>query len=399
VASRRRRVLIIVQNLPVPLDRRVWLECQTLVAAGYGVAVICPKGPGDPSYEQLDGVHLYKYSPPPLSTGLFAYLYEFVYCWLVTAWLALRVFLRHGFDAIQACNPPDTFFALALGFKLLGTRFVYDQHDLCPEVYLSRFARPSRLLLGGLHALERATYLTANHVITVNESYRAIALARGRRPPESVTVVRTGPDVRMRAGIPQPELKRGRAFLACYVGVMGPQDGVDLLLKAVHSFIFRLDRRDCQFTLIGFGDCYQDLRAMSHRLQLDDWVTFAGRIDGSKDSRLAAYLSTADIGLCPDPKNPLNDISTMNKTLEYMAFGLPVLAFDLKETRTSAGGAAHYVRDNDVEAFAEALATLLDAPERRAEMGRLGRERVENALAWDHQTSQYVSVYERLVGR
>ena len=138
---------------------------------------------------------------------------------------------------------------------------------------------------------------------------------------------------------------------------------------------------------------------MSHRLQLDDWVTFAGRIDGSKDSRLAAYLSTADIGLCPDPKNPLNDISTMNKTLEYMAFGLPVLAFDLKETRTSAGGAAHYVRDNDVEAFAEALATLLDAPERRAEMGRLGRERVENALAWDHQTSQYVSVYERLVGR
>jgi len=394
VASTRPRVLILVQNLPVPLDRRVWLECQTLLAAGYRVSVICPKGPGDPSYEVLQGAHIYKYSPPPAANGLLAYMYEFIYCWVVTAWLAIRVFAREGFDVIQACNPPDTFFAIAFPFKLLGKRFVYDQHDLCPEVYLSRFARPSPLLLAGLRFLEGATYRTADHVIAVNESYRHVALGRGRRRPDSVTVVRTGPDARhLRRGIPNPELKHGRTFLACYLGVMGPQDGLDLLLKAVDVFVHRLGRRDCHFALIGKGDCFEELRQMSSRLELSRWVTFTGRID---DEKLSGYLSTADLGLCPDPKNPLNDVSTMNKTMEYMAFGLPVVAFDLKETRVSADGAAVYAEANDVEAFARAIATLLDAPDRRAELGSIGRKRVEEVLAWDHQARAYLGVYGRL---
>jgi glycosyltransferase involved in cell wall biosynthesis len=375
------------------------LECLTLIA-GYRVFVICPKGPGDPSYQELEGVHLYKYSPPPPTTSVLAYLYEFVYCWLATAWLVIRVFRRHGFDVIQACNPPDTYFALALPFKLLGKRFVYDQHDLSPETYLSRFERPSRLLLAGLRALERATYLTADHVISVNESYRAVALGRGRRRADSVTVVRTGPNVRtLQPGRRRPDLKQGRAFLACYLGIMGPQDGIDLLLEAVHAFVYRLGRRDCQFALIGFGDSYQDLRKMSHKLELDEWVTFTGRIDGSNDPRLASYLLTADLGLSPDPKNPLNEISTMNKTIEYMAFGLPAVAFDLKETRVAADGAALFVEPNDVGAFARAIATLLDAPDRRAEMGNVGRKRVEKALDWDHQAGAYRRIYDQLVGR
>jgi glycosyltransferase involved in cell wall biosynthesis len=393
---RQRRVLIIVQNLPVPLDRRVWLECQALVASGVGVSVICPKGPDDPAYQELDGVRIYKYTPPPPAQGALGYLREFVYCWLATAALAIRVYLRDGFQVIQACNPPDTYFALALPFKPLGVRFVYDQHDLCPEVYRSRFGRRGGILLRALEWLERATFRTADHVISTNESYRRIALTRGHRRPDVITVVRSGPDAqRMRRAAPRPELKQDRPLLACYLGVMGPQDGVDLLLRAIAVLVHERGRRDCHVALLGFGDCLAELVLLAKELELEEHVSFPGRAD---NRMIEDYLSTADVGLSPDPKNPLNDVSTMNKTLEYMAYGLPVVAFDLTETRVSAGGAAVYARPNDVREYAAALDALLDDPERRAAMGRVGRRRIEEALAWEHQAVRYVEVYHRLLG-
>jgi glycosyltransferase involved in cell wall biosynthesis len=395
-ARRRRGVLIIVQNLPVPFDRRVWQQCQALVAAGYNVSVICPKGPGDPSYQQLDQVRIHKYAPPPPAAGALGFAWEFAYCWLRTAVLALRVLVRDGFGAIQACNPPDTYFALAWPFKLFRIRFVFDQHDLCPEVYLSRFGRPSRLLHGWLRTLEWLTYRAADHVISTNDSYREIALTRGDRPVDSVTIVRSSPDPRyLRPRQPRPELRSNRQFLCCYLGIMGPQDGVDSFLHAIDVLVHDLGRDDCHFALLGFGDCLEELRSLARRLRLDEWVTFTGRADRAL---LADYLSTADVGVSPDPKNPFNDLSTMNKTLEYMLFGLPVVAFDLKETRRSAQDAAVYVAPNDVPAFARAISRLLDEPERRAAMGRFGRARMHEALAWSHQAAAYVGVYDRLLG-
>ena len=294
---------------------------------------------------------------------------------------------------IQACNPPDTYWALALPFKLFGRRFVFDQHDLCPEVYESRFPDGSGLVRQALRLLERATYATSDHVIATNETYRETAIARGGVDPERVTVVRTGPDPDcLRRGAPVPRWRNGRRYLCAYLGVMGPQDGVDLALEAAGS-LFRSGRDDVHFVLMGKGDSFDDLVALAGELGIADHVTFTGRVP---DETVFEVLSTADVGLCPDPLSPLNDVSTMNKTMEYMSFELPVVAFDLKETRVSAGDAAVYVRPNDVEAYAGAIAELLDDPARRETMGKHGRSRVEDVLAWKHQSPVYVDVFRRL---
>jgi glycosyltransferase involved in cell wall biosynthesis len=389
-----RRVLIIVQNLPVPFDRRVWLECQALVGAGYTVAAICPKGKGDPAYQQIDGVHLYKYRPPPSGSGFAGFVVEFAYSFLVTLALSLRVFRRQGFDVIQACNPPDIFWVLALLYRPFGVRFVYDQHDLCPELYRSRFTGGSRLVHRVLLGLERATYWTADHVIVTNGSYRSTALSRGRVPEPRLTVVRTGPDPdALKRGPPRPAHRRGHTYLVAYLGVMGPQDGVDVVVRAAAHLKHVLHRDDIAFTLIGSGDCYDELLGLAAELGVTDTVHFTGR---APDALVAEILSTADLGLSPDPKSPLNDVSTMNKTMEYMAFGLPVVAFDLTETRVSAEDAAVYATPNDVISFAHSIARLLDEPGTRAEMGRCGRRRVEQVLAWPIQRPAYVDVYDRL---
>ena len=390
-----RRILIVVQNLPVPLDRRVWLECQALTAAGYGVSVICPKGPGDPSFEVLDGVRIHKYTPPPAAKGLLAYVYEFLYCWLRTAYLAIREYRQVGFDALQACNPPDTYFALAALFRPFGVRFVFDHHDLCPEIYAAKFGRTGGLVYRMLLRLERSTFQLADRVISTNDSYRQIALDRGGRAPGTVSVVRSGPDLRRLTRLPRaPELKNGATFLCAYVGIMGRQDGVDRLVDAARVVVHEMGRTDVHFALLGFGDCLEELRQQVVRDGLQEFVTFTGR---AGDDTLCRYLSTADLGLSPDPRSAFNDLSTMNKTIEYMAFGLPVVAFDLKETRVSAGGAAAYVADGDVAGFAKTIVELLDDPARRALMGRTGRERVVRELAWEHQAPQYVSVYDELL--
>jgi glycosyltransferase involved in cell wall biosynthesis len=394
--DRTPRVLIIVQNLSVPLDRRVWQESRALVAAGFGVSVICPKGPGEVAYEVLEGVHIHRYAPPPAAKGLLGYVGEFVYCWGRTAALSVRVARREPFDAIQACNPPDTYWALALPYKALGTRFVFDQHDLNPEVYASRFGRHRGPLYAALLALERVTYAVADHVISTNESYRDVALRRGRRHDDEVSVVRSGPDAeRMQRGAPVPSLRRGRKHLLVWLGIMGPQDGVDGVLHVMRSLVDR-GRDDVHLALLGFGDCLDELRALATDLDLDDHVTFTGRVG---PDQIRDYLSTASVGLSPDPMSPLNDVSTMNKTLEYMAHELPVVAFALKETQVSAGDAAIYVRSGDIDGYAAAVAELLDDSERRREMGRLGRRRIEDEFAWQHQAPRYVEVYRELLSR
>jgi glycosyltransferase involved in cell wall biosynthesis len=403
LAGRRRRaqrpgkrVLIIVQNESVPWDRRVWLEACALRDAGFRVSVVCPKGPGDPSFHEVEGILIWKYAPPRPTASHLSFAWEFVYCWARTLVLVLRSATSEGFDVIQACNPPDTYWALAAPFKLFGKRFVFDQHDLCPEVYASRFERPSPILGRMLLLLERATYAVADHVIATNESYRETAIGRGGVPPERVTVVRNGPEPdRFRRGPPVPDWRRGKRHLCAYLGMMGPQDGVDFAVRAAAA-IQRAGRDDVHFVFMGGGDSFEGLVALADELSVTDSVTFTGLVH---DGTIFEVLSTADIGLCPDPLNPLNDLSTMMKTMEYMAFGLPVVAFDLKETKVSAGPAAVYVRPNDVEEYAQAILQLLDDQQLMASMGKVGRERVENALGWNHQASTYVRVYESLTSR
>jgi glycosyltransferase involved in cell wall biosynthesis len=371
----------------------VWLEACALRDAGFRVSVVCPKGPGDPSFHELEGIRIWKYAPPPPTASQLSFAWEFAYCWARTLVLVLRNATKEGFDVIQACNPPDTYWALAAPFKLFGKRFVFDQHDLCPEVYESKFASPSRILRRMLLLLERATYAAADHVIATNESYRETAIARGGVSPDRVTVVRNGPDAaRFRRGSPVPDWRRGRRYLCAYLGMMGPQDGVDLAVRAAAA-VKRGGRDDVQFVFMGGGESYDGLVALADELDVGELVAFTGLVH---DETIFEVLSTADVGLCPDPLNPLNDASTMMKTMEYMAFDLPVVAFDLKETRVSAGPAAVYVPPNDVEEYARAILQLLDDPERRASMGKVGRERIENALAWEHQAPKYVDVYESL---
>jgi glycosyltransferase involved in cell wall biosynthesis len=392
------RILIIVQNLPVPFDRRVWLECQALVSAGYRVAVVCPKGSGDPAYQVIDSVELYKYRPYAPGGSKVSFIAEYAYSFLATMWGALKARRSGRFAVIQACNPPDIFWPLALAFRALeGTRFVFDHHDLCPELFQSRFPTGPRLPYKGLLALERRTHQAANHVISTNDSYREIAMTRGGKRADEVTVVRTGPDLRrLRPGEPDPELRRGHRYLVAYIGVMGPQDGVDIVVRAADIVVRKLGRDDIAFTLIGSGDCFDDLVALRDELGLAGHVEFTGR---APDELVMSIMSTADAGLSPDPKNPLNDVSTMNKTMEYMVFGLPVVAFDLRETRVSAGDAAVYVQPNDEQQYAEAIVALLDDEPRREVMGKLARERVEQELAWDHQESTYLGVYKRVLGQ
>ena len=390
------RILIIVQNLPVPFDRRVWLECRTLTGAGYQVAVVCPKAPGDPSYQVIDGVQIYKYRPYSPGGGAATYVAEYAYSFAATLLLSLKAARGGRFGAVQSCNPPDIFWPIGLLFKLWhGARFVFDHHDLCPETFESRFPDGPPLLYRGLRFLERCTMRSADHVISTNESYRRLVMNRDGVKPERVTVVRTGPDPdKMKAIDAVPARRRGREHLAAYIGVMGPQDGVDIVIKTAHYVVNTLQRTDISFTLIGSGDCFDELVGLRDELKLGDFVEFTGR---APDETVQEILSTADIGMSPDPRNPLNDVSTMNKTMEYMAFGLPVLAFDLRETRASAEDAGAYATPNDIEEMARLLVDLIDDEPRRKAMGDTGRRRIEDKLAWRHQEPHYLSVYNRLL--
>jgi len=392
------KILIIVQNLPVPFDRRVWLEATTLTAAGYGVSVISPKGKYgsfQSSHEILEGVYIYRYPAPPEASGILGYVIEFAYCWIMTAFLSLRVWVTRGFDVIHACNPPETYFLLALLYKLAGVRFVFDHHDLSPEMYVAKGGDPAGLLYRGLLWLERQTFRAADVIVTTNLSHKEIAMTRGDVDAERIFIVRSGPDFgRLQVLPPEPALKSGFPFLACYLGEMCPQDGVDYLLRAVKILVGELGRHDVKFVLVGGGPALAGLRELKSGLGLDQIVEFTGRVS---DHLLCRYLSTADICLDPDPYTEWADKSTMNKIMEYMAFGKPVVAFDLKENRYSAREAAVYATPNDVREFASLIAELLDDEQRRKKMGAYGSARVRSELAWSYSAPNLLAAYKTVL--
>lgn len=389
------RVLHLSENLTLPFDRRVWLELGALRSAGWEVSAICPTGDGGTApYEVLDGIHIWRYPAPPATSGFASYVREFLYCWLQTARLTLLVSARRGFDVLHTANPPDLFWAIALPFKALGVKFVFDHHDLCPELYLSRFGEhkagslPHRLL----GWLEKMQFRTADLVVSTNESYRQVALSRGGKRPEQVRVVRSGPS-RRRFGTlrePDPALKRGRPYLVAYLGVMAPQDGVDHLVRAAKVMVKDRGRADVAFTFIGAGDSFEDLRELVRELELDADCEFTGRIP---DSEVERILATADVCVSPDPKNPLNDVSTMNKVLEYMACAKPVVCYDLREHRYSAAEGALYARADDVADLAAQIERLLADPELRARMGAYNRERFLSQMAWEHNAGELLKAY------
>ncbi|MFD6366209.1 glycosyltransferase family 4 protein [Streptomyces roseolus] len=386
----RRRALILVENLSVPFDRRVWQECQTLRDAGWEVHVICPAG-GKRDTEReavIDGVRIHRYPLRAATGGPAGYLREYG----SALWHTVRLARKVGpVDVVHACNPPDLLFLPARWLKRRGARFVFDQHDLVPELYLSRFDRGKDLLYRAVCGLERMTYRAADVVLATNESYRDVAVRRGGRRAEDVFVVRSAPDTeRFRPVPPEPELKRGKPHLLCYLGVMGPQDGVDYALRALARLRDELGRTDWHAVFVGGGDTFDAMVELSRRLGLADRVEFTGRVP---DEDLVRYLSTADVCLSPDPRNPLNDVSTMNKVLEYMVMGRPIVSFDLREARVSAGDAALYAPANDESEFARLVALLLDDPEKRALMGKAGQERIGGPLAWRNSQRALLDAY------
>ncbi|MHC5907615.1 glycosyltransferase family 4 protein [Streptomyces sp. S6] len=385
-----RRALILVENLSVPFDRRVWQECTTLRDAGWEVHVICPRGTKRDTEAEavIDGVRIHRYPLKAATGGPSGYLREYG----SALWHTLRLARRVGpVDVVHACNPPDLLFLPALWLKRRGARFVFDQHDLVPELYLSRFGRGEDFLYRAVCALERMTYRAADVVLATNESYRDVAVRRGGKRPDDVFVVRSAPDAGRFHPVPaEAELKRGKPHLLCYLGVMGPQDGVDYALRALARLRDECGRSDWHAVFVGGGDTFDAMVELSGRLGLSGQVEFTGRIP---DADLARYLSTADVCLSPDPHNPLNDVSTMNKVLEYMVMGRPIVSFDLKEARVSAGEAALYAPANDESAFARLIVELLDDPDGRARMGKIGQGRVGGPLAWQHSQASLLAAY------
>jgi glycosyltransferase involved in cell wall biosynthesis len=398
------KALILVENLSVPFDRRVWQESTALRDAGWDVHVICPQGTkrDTESYVELDGVKIYRFPLRAAVGGPLGYLQEYTSALWHTWRLARRINRAGPVDVVHACNPPDLFYLVARRLKRRGARFIFDQHDLVPELYLSRFGRGEDFLYRAVCRLERSTYRAADIVIATNESYREAALTRGGMRPEEVFVVRSAPVVeRFHQVPPEPALKHGKPYLLCYLGVMGPQDGVDYALRSLVKLRDEVGRTDWHAVFVGGGDKFDDLVALSAELGLTDLVEFTGRIP---DADLLRYLSTADVCLSPDPLNPLNDVSTMNKVMEYMAMSRPIVSFELREARVSAGEAAVYAPPNDESEFAKRIAYLLDDPQERRRMGEIGHARVSGPLSWTHSRTALIAAYDaamesaRLVG-
>jgi glycosyltransferase involved in cell wall biosynthesis len=389
-----KRVLILVENLPSPFDRRVWQEACTLRDAGHVVSIICPTGEGcEKRFEAIHGIHIHRYPLPFEAAGAIGYALEYGVALAWTFALAWRVLLTRGFDVVHACNPPDLLFLVGRFFKLLGKKFVFDHHDLAPELYEAKFGRRDflhRLML----KLEYWTFRSADVSIATNESYRRVAIQRGRMPPERVFVVRSGPSLaRLKILPPDEAIKRGRRYLVGYVGVMGKQEGIDYLLKAARHIVLDSGRDDVHFALVGGGTSLEGMRTLARELGVADHVTFTGRVP---DSEMLAVLNTADVCVNPDVANELNDKSTMNKIVEYMALGKPIVQFDLTEGRRSARAASLYARGNDAVDLADKIVRLLDDPALRAEMGEYGRRRVENELEWRHEAPKLLAAYAAL---
>jgi glycosyltransferase involved in cell wall biosynthesis len=391
------RILIIVENLPVPFDRRVWMEATTLKRAGYQVSLISPTGKGCESlYEEINGIRIYRHRLPPERSSPLGYLREYSSA-LWSEWrLAHKVRKECGFDVIHACNPPDLIFLVALWFKFLhGTQFIFDHHDLSPELYESKF-KTRGFFYQLLRLAERLTYLSADTIITPNESYKEIAMVRGNKRPEQIHVVRSAPDLASFKRVPaNSTYRRGRRYLVGYLGVMAEFDGIDHLIKVAHELVLNRGRRDIQFCLIGSGPMLESLKTLAEDLKVNDYVEFTGRIP---DSDVIERLSSCDVCVSPDPLNPLNNKSTMNKILEYMALERAIVQYDLLEGRRSAAGASLYADPNNIDDFATKIESLLSNPDARSQMGRLGLQRMIESLEWKHQIPKLLKTYADTLG-
>ena len=393
----KRKVLIIVENLPVPFDSRVWKEACSLLKEGYEVTVLCPRGKGyQRGYELIDGVHIYRHPMPGEGNSPMGYLWEygsalfweFLYTW--------RIFLSHGFHVLQGCNPPDDIFLVALPFKLFGVKYIFDHHDANPELYFSKYEKLDFFYKTQIW-LERLTYRFSDVVMATNQSYAELAVKRGGHSPEDVFVVRNGPDLQTFKRVPPvPALKYGKRYLVGYVGTMSTQEGLDILLDVASNLKSR-GRNDIHFTCVGGGPGLPGLRQMVKDKNLSDTVNFTGRVS-EKD--LLEVLSTADVCVNPDKPCQMNDISTMIKIMEYMALAKPIVQFDLREGRFSAGEASLYSdHGNQVADFADKILWLLENPSERERMGAFGRKRVEQQLAWEYSVPNLLAAYRRAFGK
>jgi glycosyltransferase involved in cell wall biosynthesis len=388
----KRRVLIIVENLPVPFDGRVWKEARSLHENGYVVTVLCPKGKGyEKGYEYLDGIHIYRHPIPRERNSSLGYVWEFLCALFWEVFFSWWIYLRRGFRVIQGCNPPDDIFLVALPFKVFGVKYIFDHHDACPELYLSKYGRNGFYFRAQVW-LEKMTYRCADVVIATNNSYKELAISRGRHDPNEVFVVRNGPDLEtFKAVPPNPALKYGKSYLVGYVGNMSIQEGLDILLD-VAQHIKTSGRRDIHFTCIGGGPGLVGLRKLTQDMELDDIVTFTGRIPFQQ---LLEILSTADVCVNPDRPCQMNELSTMIKIMEYMALAKPIVQFDLKEGRFSAADASLYAdKNNMVGDFADKILWLIEHPEERKRSGEFGRKRVETELAWKFSVKELLAAYE-----
>jgi glycosyltransferase involved in cell wall biosynthesis len=388
------RVLIVVQNLPVPFDRRVWLEATTLSRNGYGVSVICPKAKGfTAARETLEGVDIYRYALPVDAQTALGFFAEFLWCFCMTSLLTLRVAVRgRGFDILHVCNPPEIYWPLGWFWRFFGKRFIFDHHDLSPEMFSVKFGRSGGTLHRALLFLERRTFKVADVVITTNDSHKAVAIERGGKSPADVFVVRSGPDLaRFRVYEPDPAWRKGKTHLLVYLGEICKQDGVDHLVRAVRHLRDDHRRSDFHCIFVGGGPHQPTIARYATEIGVADLCTFTGRVS---DEDLCRILSSATVAVDPDPKNPWSDKSTMNKIIEYMYFGLPIVSYDLHEARVAAAEAALYTAPNSEPALAAGIAELLDNPVRRATMGRCGEARVREKLAWNFSIPPLLDAYE-----
>lgn len=393
-ASAGNRVLMALENNPYPQDPRVRNEATALVNAGYHVSVICPRASKQSWHEDIAGVQVFRYPAPPEAHRFLGYVWEYAYSLVATFALSLLVCWRPGFDILHAANPPDTAIFIALIYKLFGKHFVFDHHDLAPEMYAVRSnGGGNRIVYQILKWLEKTSCRFADHIITTNESYKSVEMQRGAVPKEHITIVRNGPTLdRLVAAEPDADLKAKGKIIIGYVGTMASQDGLDYLLRALQA-LKGMERHDFYCVIVGPGSAVKDLRVLATQLGLDEYVWFTGFVP---DADLIRYLSTADICVDPDPSNSFNDRCTMIKMMEYMALGKPVVAFDLPEHRVTAQDAAVYACPNDELDFARQIAALMDDPARRKTMGQIGRERIENGLAWPYQAKRLLNAYRSI---